>query len=138
MRKYRSLNGYEVRQTPGTKILQYPIDIENIFIDDVFHADFFKCPIIINTYPDYVYDKLTLFEWFSRSNINPFNGIKMDNKVQYTHILSLFAAGLLLEKKDNKLLFHVPEMNLENFMTLAQEILYSNKYTMIDMNKWII
>ena len=99
MRKYTSVNGYEVRQTPGTKILQYPIDIENIFIDEVFHAVFFKCPIIINTCPDYVYDKLTLFEWFSRSNVNPFNGIKLDSKIQYTHVLSLFAEELLLEKR---------------------------------------
>ncbi len=117
--------------------LEYPQSIENVFMDNVISYDFFKCPIIIKEIPNCIYDKLSIFEWFSRSNINPLSGVEMKNKIQYVHVVNLFAAGLLLEKNNNKLIFHVPDMSLQNFLNLSSILVCEKLQDNIDFNKWI-
>lgn len=109
------------------RTIEYPLDILKIF-EDVVTSDIIKTPILLRGHPYALYDKISLIEWFSRSNIEPVTGVKMKDNISFVTVVNFYAAMMLLEIKGNKLVFHQPDMDLINFLELASNLLKNKKF----------
>lgn len=113
--------------TTSTIIKEYPIEIIEIFKDCV-SLDLIQKPVIILNNPMAVYDKNSIIEWFSRSNVEPLTGVKVSSKLHITECYNFIIAMILLEydKENNKLLFHKPNTDLINLQNIIREMHKSN------------
>ena len=118
---YKSILGFDC-YTKSQKVVEYPSDLIELFTD---HIDFclLEVPVVLSNNPLTVYNRNTIIQWFASSNIEPVSGLKLEKMVKYQPVLNYFMAMLLLEQKDDKLLFHQPNIDLINFAELASNIL---------------
>lgn len=121
---YDSLFGFKC-QTESNKIILYPIELLEIFKDPITF-ELINDPILINQFPNIVYDKNSLMEWFYHSNKEPFCGIELNKFIKFTPILNFYIALSLLEKKDDLLIFHQPNIDLINLYELMSCVISSN------------
>ena len=87
-------------------------------------------PVIIVSKPSSIYDQNNLIEWFSRSDIEPSTGIKIDGEFRTKYILNYIVAMTLLEHdtKNNLLIFHKPNIDLINLMKLIENVYKSQNH----------
>lgn len=117
---YISLLGIEC-QTKSDKILIYPIELLELFVDPITY-EIFNNPIVIEECPNSIYEKNNLLKWFYRSNREPFIGIELEKFIKFIPIINFYIALALLEKKDDFLIFHQPNIDLINLFKLFFEI----------------
>lgn len=122
--KFTNLLGLECF-TDSNKIIEYPLNIANLFVDPI-SLEYFKAPIILKDHHFNIYDHDTIIEWLSRSNKEPITGSELKT-VQIIYFKNMIYAMMLLEIKDDKLIFHQPNIDLLNFMNIMTNAFY-NKY----------
>lgn len=122
---YRSLLGYDCITTSNT-IIHYPKKLLELFSDPISFEEL-KEPIIMVDYPENIYDKSSLIAWLCQSNVEPMLNIKFKTKqIKFRKILNYHMALLLLEEKDDGLLFHIPNIDLIHLLILTNIIVERN------------
>lgn len=120
---YKSLSGYTC-ETKSRRFMNYPKTLTQLFIDPI-SLEHYNLPTLIREYPDNVYDRNSLIKWLSISDVEPMTGVKIGKKIlKFLDVINFQMAMLLLEEKDDQLVFHIPEIDLINLSHLT-----------IDMNK---
>ncbi len=110
------------RTVKNCKPIEYDLSIEALFVDSAISTDFFTMPILLNRWPHHVYDRNTLVAWFQRSNKVPMTGEEAHPLEEYTMQVNIYAAMMLLEKRDEekRFLFYPPASNVACFFETAK------------------
>lgn len=122
--KFTNLLGLEC-ETDSNQIIEYPFDVVTLFTDPI-SLDFIENPIVLIDHMFNIYDYKIIFEWLSRSNKEPTTGIQLD-KVKFVPIKNIIYAMMLLEIKENKLIFHQPNIDLLNYINIIS-CAFENNY----------
>lgn len=130
---YTSLLGYKC-QTKSKKTIEYPIELLELFNDPLTFNPM-KYPILIDDHPFVIYDLDNLIKWFCQSNKEPFSGVDLTKLIKFSTVINFFVAMVLLEEKDDKLIFHIPNIDLINLFELIRyTITYNNNKKNIQNN----
>lgn len=122
---YNSLLGYKC-QTESDRVIEYPLGLLDLFTDHIITFEQMKYPIILNDCSNNVYDKDSLIKWLYKSNKDPATGVEMKKLIKFTPFINFFVSMILLEKQNDKLLFHVPNIDLINLFRLIKYTVDSN------------
>ena len=123
MNNYTSILGYQC-ETRSNQCLIYPTRILDIFQDPI-SFEIIKEPIFLNEHPVGIYNKESLVNWFYNSNTEPLTGLKLDKFIKISPFINFYMALLLLEKKEDCVIFHQPKMDLMNFYELVCHLVES-------------
>ena len=123
---YTSINGYNVYCDKNAKIVKCDPKLLELFYD-CFTLDVMKKPIYIPI-TEQVYDRQSAIDRFAKSNKDPLTGKDVTvGNLKFIPQLNYFLAMLCLEKHEDTLLFHKPNMNMMDLLTLAEHTFNDEK-----------
>ncbi|AYV84144.1 MAG: hypothetical protein Hyperionvirus18_20 [Hyperionvirus sp.] len=119
--EYTSLSGY-VCKTTSDRVIEYPVKLLELFLDPIT-CELMKNPIIVGGYPNNIYDKGSLINWYLISDVEPLLGISVGKKLlKFRHVINFDVAMLLLEEREKCLVWHQPEIDVCNLISLVSKI----------------
>jgi hypothetical protein len=121
---FTNLLGYKC-VTRSKKVIEYNLGMLDIFTDNIT-MDLIKFPVILKDSPVEIYDRDNIVTWFLSSNKDPMTGKEITGKVEFSHCLNVTVAMMLLERTENNLVFHIPDIDLINLFELVAHVISSN------------
>lgn len=127
---YVSCHGYPCHTT-STQVQVYPKTILT-HLYDAITLEIWRRPSVLAS--GNTYDRDALAIWLCSSNVEPLTGAELPQTVCAAPCYTLFAALLLLEEREDDVVFHVPKMDMRNLLQLARHYYATEPTTVVRLD----